>query len=332
MSARKQHSYARLATLLAALLVTLLATLLGAGCGGRSFGGTSSADAGLDGPFCEGAAKVAVGDARYGPVVVTSTAIVMDCCEGAALRFHSSAHLGFDLGVEIQAYAPWAPDDYDLGASPEGLSVWIHQAGTPIQTEHTLEGWLRVAPTGEPYVDPFVASICVTVTSPSDPLDGYQLFAQDVPIMPWDWYERFSIRLLADPLLSTPDVVDIPLDALVLDSPIVALANFDFYSQSTHTLHWGAWYTAQLQDYLPEVPVHGLPFVVMADDQRIYLGSLVTRESSVAFDHPVIVLEDLTATSATIAPGYPAATPQTPDPRADPRILQVLSEAGKLGP
>jgi hypothetical protein len=325
MSAPKQLSYTLLAVLFTALLC--------ASCGGRSFGGTSSVDAGLDGPFCEGAAKVGVGEARYGLVVVTSTAIVMDCCEGASLRFHSSAHLGFDLGVEIQAYAPWALDAYDLEATPGGLTVWIHEAGEPAQTEQALEGWLRVNYMGEPYRSPFLLSLCVTVTTPNDPLDGYQLFVQDVPVMPWDWYDRFSIWLLEDPLLDTPDVVDIPLDALALDdSPLVPLANVDFYSQSTHTLYWGAWYTGQLQDYLPQVPVYGLPFVVMADDQRIYLGAFVSGDSSVAFDHPVIVLDDMTATSATIAPGYPAATPPTPDPRADPRILQVLGEAGKLAP
>lgn len=315
------------------LLYAIALALLCAGCGGRSFGGQAAADGGLEGPFCEGTNKVGVGEDRYGPVTVTSTALVMDCCEGATLRFHSAAHLGFDVSVPIQAWINWVPGDYDLGAAPEGLDVQVHEAGVFDGPEQTLEGWLRVDFVGLPYEGPLVLSLCATVTSPQGPLDGYQLHAADVPIMPWSWYERFSIVLLEDPLLYTPDVVGIPLDALTLDdSPVVALANLDFYSQSTHTLHWESWYSEHLQSLLPEVPVYGLPFVVLADDQPIYLGSFVTSLSSESFDHPVIVLEDLTDSSATIASGYPAGAPPENDPRADPRILQILREAGKLAP
>lgn len=320
------------------VLCMIVAALLSAACGGRSRGGQFALDGGLDGgglegPFCEGVSKVGVGEDRYGPVTVTSTAIVMDCCEGAWLRFHSAAHLGFDVSVEIQAMLGWVAGDYDLGAAPGGLGVRVHQAGVFDGPEQTLEGWLRVDFAGQPYEDPLVLSMCATVTSANDPLDGYQLYAADVPIMAWSWYERFSIVLLEDPLLYTPDVVDIPLDALTLDdSPVVVLANLEYYSQSTHTLHWESWVTDSLRANLPAVPVYGLPFVVMADDEPIYLGSFVTSLSSESFDHPVIVLEDMTDSSATIASGYPAGSPSNPDPRADPRILEVLSEAGKLTP
>jgi hypothetical protein len=71
----------------------------------------------------------------------------------------------------------------------------------------------------------------------------------------------------------------------------------------------------------------GLPFVVVADDVRIYLGTFTSVISSISPAGPNLMTDDITSDELVIQPPWRGT-----DPRNDPRILQVLTETGRLVP
>ncbi len=79
------------------------------------------------------------------------------------------------------------------------------------------------------------------------------------------------------------------------------------------------------------VDLRGVPFVVEADGQRIYLGAFETSVSSIGIQGPEVMVEEI------VNDGYPIYPPPSfnslpPDLRNDPRIVKVFTEAGKVIP
>ena len=67
--------------------------------------------------------------------------------------------------------------------------------------------------------------------------------------------------------------------------------------------------------------------MVVVDGVRIYLGTFMSDISSIPPAGPVIVTDEITADGLAIQPPWTGT-----DPRNDPRIIQALTEAGKLVP
>lgn len=287
---------------------------------------------------CEGPAWAAGPAGEPRPVVVTSTRLVMDCCDGAVVHFHAAPFLGFDPVVMIRAWGAWpSPGTWDLAAMApdQALEVRIFPDGDDTQDEQRLKGWLRLEVEGEdPYASPLRLSLCVTSIQGGPEVEGVRLWVPSLPVMPWDWWERFGLHLLADPDLTPAQAAALPLEDLALDeAPRVSLGNLRFYERSTHTLRLEPWYGDQLTALLPEVGVSGLPFVVVVDQAPIYLGAFFTAFSSQTFGQPVIVLGDLEDGEVRIERAYPGpGAAEGTDPRGDPRLIELLEAAGKLAP
>jgi hypothetical protein len=88
---------------------------------------------------------------------------------------------------------------------------------------------------------------------------------------------------------------------------------------------------------IPRVPVQGLPFVVVANGQRIYLGTFFTGISSMSSAIPTIVVnkqimaKDQPKDVLVIDRGYPMDSfGKGTDPRDDPRIKSALASLNKL--
>ncbi len=284
--------------------------------------------------FCAGASKAFLGGKAADPAVVTSSMLAMNCCEGFVDRFHTKAQLGVDLEVMVRAFGALVSGDYVLPADAGGLQVGVGDADQPSWPGATASGTLRLeVPTTSD--QPTRATYCLQVDSPGDALDGARLYGSDVVLAPWSWESRFEVRLLADASLNAEQAEQQPLDSLVLasGSPLFGLMSLAWYDASNHIGHWDSWYSsATIINQLPNVGVYGLPFVVLADGQRIYLGAFMTAVSSVGLSMPVIVIEDMQQDSFRIDAGYPGGFPPSPDPRDDPRIASVLASAGKLVP
>lgn len=119
-----------------------------------------------------------------------------------------------------------------------------------------------------------------------------------------------------------------PLSTLALQ-PYAALdlGTIAYYRQGSHTVGFGdiEGIIPALTQQLPPVGVNGVPFVVVADGDPIYLGAFMTQLSSVLFDGPAVMVEEITDQGFAIS-----APPPGGDPRGDARIIQVMTEAGKL--
>jgi hypothetical protein len=79
-----------------------------------------------------------------------------------------------------------------------------------------------------------------------------------------------------------------------------------------------------------DVGVSGKEFVIVADGQRCYAGAFWTSFSSMSCDRPVIIVSS-EGPVFSIERAYPTAEfAQGEDLRGDPRILRVLTAAGKI--
>ncbi len=283
------------------------------------------------GEFCAPPDKASLDGVVVGQPAVTTSMLVMDCCEGFVARFHTKQSLGTDLSLMVRSFGMLASGDYVVPADAGGLEVSV-SAGDASWPAATAIGSLSLDAPG--WDQPTVASFCVTADAPGEPVDGARLFASDIVVAPWSWQNRFEVRLLADPAITAQQASQAPLETLVLAAgePLIHLMSIAWNEASTHTVQWDGWYSSEyVLNQLPPVGVAGLPFVVVADGERVYLGAFMTMSSSLALDLPVIVVEGMQERSFRIEDGYPAGSSGV-DPRGDPRIRNVLAESQKLVP
>jgi len=146
------------------------------------------------------------------------------------------------------------------------------------------------------------------------------------------------------------------VNSLVLaPQPILDLSNIDFVKQAIDCVIPGGasspcmWIGVDtavyrgstlldllVDDARPDrtISLDGVPFVVMADGQRIYMGAFITGLSSFAISGPEVFGEEIVEDGFPIYPPneHIMPGPAAPDLRSDPRILKVLTEAGRLVP
>ena len=136
-----------------------------------------------------------------------------------------------------------------------------------------------------------------------------------------------AIYTLQDTTLSAAAVWDKPLESLVLTSrPFLTAEDITSYTWSTHEFT----VTAPIDSQLATLKwVHGstggIPFVVVAGDERVYLGAFWYAYSSLIPQVPYIDVL-LFPHRIRSAPVGPAGE----DKRSDPRIYRVLKSIGVL--
>jgi len=283
------------------------------------------------GEFCAPPDKASLDGIVVGQPAVTTSMLVMDCCEGFVARFHTKPSLGTDLSLMVRSFGMLASGDYVVPTDAAGLEVSV-SAGDATWPAAAVIGSLHIDAPG--WDQPTVASFCVTADAPGEPIDGARLFASDVVVAPWSWQNRFEVRLLADPAITAQQASQVPLESLEIAAgePLIHLMSVAWYEASTHTVQWDGWNSSEyLLSQLPPVGVAGLPFVVLADGKPVYLGAFMTLVSSFALSMPVIVVESMQERSFRIDDGYPAGSSGV-DPRDDPRVRKVLEESQKLAP
>ncbi len=292
---------------------------------------TADTDQGLT-AFCQGsAAKVQRGSTVVSPAAVSSSELVLDCCMGVVARFHAADAIGARVDVLIRGMGGNPPaGDLDLANPPTGLAVNIASDGTMVTA--SLSGTVRLDRPAN-YVDPSHVSLCAEVHAPGSPLDGVRLYVSSFPVASLGAQDRLTFKLLSDPKVTAQTAATMPLASLVLATePVIRLSSIAWYEGGKHRAFWDQLATtAALRNKVGNVSTQGVPFVVEADGERIYLGTFYSLISSQTFAGPTIVMENLSADGFTIDPAYPAPITGA-DPRSDPRILKVLTEMGKLVP
>ncbi|MCA9733387.1 hypothetical protein KC799_14715 [candidate division KSB1 bacterium] len=138
----------------------------------------------------------------------------------------------------------------------------------------------------------------------------------------------FGIYLLADTTLTTADVKIFAIDELeVQEKPLISISSIQYYNWSEHiiTLTY-----AGAENYnrrnINVTSVCGWPFIVMVENEKIYLGNFYPPFSSIKYpDLPEIML--MNADTLQIRR---ASSQETKDKRTDRRIYSVLKRENKL--
>ena len=146
--------------------------------------------------------------------------------------------------------------------------------------------------------------------------------------------EPFAIYLVADEQITGSTVKNYDIDQLPLaELPIIAMADIDSYDWERHGINLeDEAYFRLVGIFMGGMPFSGVPFVVTSYQQPVYAGAFWTPYSSLSFDG-VAIMQPLDPAGQTIYInlGYPEEDNFTgEDPRSDPRILQVLEEAGLI--
>lgn len=277
------------------------------------------------GEFCSGdVAKIGVAGSVVLAPTLTTSPLIMNCCEGVVVAFHLGQQLGYNVLVTVRAFGAMQPGTYVLGDEPGGIEVsarkeFDNSEGNP------ATGTLRV---DTDYPEPRRLGFCLE-TPGGDVLGPLRMYVPQVLTAPYEWQSRWGLYLLSDPGITANDALEQPIGGLALASePIVHLMSIAYYEHATHKAVWGSWSTTQwLLNSLPQVGLEGLPFVLVAGGERIYVGAFTTAISSIMVDAPSIETMSIPEEGFTIQ-----APPMAPDPRSDPRILKVLAEAVKLAP
>jgi hypothetical protein len=255
------------------------------------------------------------------------------------MRLHTSESLGFDLQVVVSSsVGSFNAGNYVLDTGTNGWGAGLRTATESVNTQHHATGHLIVA--GDtPEVTPWQMGVCIQVDDTSTDLNGTQVYVPGVPMDYYDMRNRLGIWLLDDASTTAVAASQLPLDSLTLAAqPLISISYIEFVEQSTGwvALNSGMYSGDSLRGQLGQVNLYGLPFVVVADGARIYLGGFFPAISSVGIADPTVMVDNIngdgiTSDGFTINPPYLGPTPLS-DPRNDPRILKVLSETGRLAP
>jgi hypothetical protein len=301
--------------------------------------------------FCAGnATKVAFKNQTYSPAVTSKqTDPMLSCCIAYAARLHVHDALGSDLEVVVRIMGgAAAPGTYVLGDSSSSLAATLRPSwdgddgGWPADTALTGTASILGATASSA---PWQLGLCVAVDDPASSFAGLRIHVPGVNVAPGNWRNRFGIWQLADPSIDAATAEQSDLDSLVLAAePLVDLGDIDFVKlpppcpagSSSPCNMWVGLNTAFLsgsavQSDLGKVTLRGVPFVVVADEERIYLGSFTSLISSYAIAGPEVMVENIEPGGFPIMPPM-NLRPTSPDVRADPRIVKVLTEAGKAVP
>ena len=334
----------------ACVVLGAVVVLWGAGCGGKTTvaGGSTVGSGGTTGAggstgtggstpdlppmLCAGdVAKVQLGNQLISPAVVTTMELaLMSCCQVSGVRFHTRATLGFDVVAILRAWGMFETGEHDV-ADPGGL-IEAYVLNAPVLDlpwpEQEVAGTVEVL---DAYGSdqPWHVGLCLQLDAPGDALDALQLYVPSATVMPFSWAPRWGFWLLSDPSMDAVSAAQLPLSSLALGPVALDLMSIAYYREGDHRVGFGdiEGMIPALEQHLPPVGVNGVPFVVQADGDRIYLGAFMTQLSSVLFDGPVVVVEEIADQ------GFPIlAPPMGDDSRGDPRIIQVMAEAGKLTP
>ena len=288
--------------------------------------------------FCSGTqSKVQFGTQKQladAPATSYISNLILDCCMADGINLHTKSTLGFDLAVETL---------WSVGSS--GVSTGVFPLGTTsmqpmramVRTSTDSVSSAGVSADGTAtlfspfsYQDPFDLGLCLQLNRTETLLYGTLIYVPKVTIVPPSSSKRFQIFLLSDSTLRPDQVSGIPLDSLVLAQyPLLDLGSIAYVEESTDVigLNPGAKIGDSLRTKLTSLSIIAVPFVVLADGVRKFLGTFVSDVASATYPGPTIMIGTI-QTDAMSLRHLDSPT----DPLKDARIVSALTTTGKLVP
>jgi len=298
--------------------------------------------------FCVGSqSKVFhLGQTYEAPATSKQTDLYLDCCSAYAARVHTTQAVGMDFEVvlrlqgtgEIAGLLPLPSS----GRATATLRTKPESKDGGSTAEPTMVGSANIG--GQPFgSDAWTLGACVSVDDPASPFSGTRVYVPAVPVAPSGWASRLRFLSLKDTSIqvSSVEYKDIQTLDLATD-PMMDLMDIDFVdlesatcgAHGAPTCNWvglnlpflsGTTLASKIPGTAPS-----MPFVVEADGERIYLGVFQSINSAYAPRVARVGFEDIRDDGFPIYP--PPSTSAFTDLRNDPRIVKVLTEAGKLIP
>jgi len=144
--------------------------------------------------------------------------------------------------------------------------------------------------------------------------------------------EGLNFFLLKDSTLTTNEIMSVNINDLILaEYPILSYKDLRYYYWSDHSFVIDLPKANEIKNYCKNnISVRGIPFVVIVDKERIYVGSFWASYSSLApvFPHlEATYLPDQTPTTLSIKKSW---NDSDPDLRNDQRIYNSLNKYGLL--
>jgi hypothetical protein len=299
--------------------------------------------------FCVGSqSKVFYSGQTYeAPVTSKWTDPFLSCCILYAARLHTTPALGKDFELVL-----WSQGGSEttgvLHVGPSGGNVRVTLRTKPesndagLAGDPMMTGSVNIA--GKPFgSDAWTLGACVSVDDPASPFVGTRVYVPAVPVAPSNWASRLRFLPLKDTKIqvSSVEYKDIQTLDLATD-PMIDLMDIDFVDLETttcgahgaSTCNWVGLNSPFLSGttLVSEIPgtAPSMPFVVEADGERIYLGVFQSINSAYAPRVSRVGFEDIRDDGFPIYP--PPSTSTFADLRNDPRIVKVLTEAGKYVP
>lgn len=263
---------------------------------------------------------------RYGKLDGIPHTLVLHCGKGEVKELMTPKKRAFDWYVFV--VPPMIPDGGLDKTSPYKRYVTVNlNLGCNIQlSEIKVPGNVTVKPGKE--IEKFIRAheaMFPNTANPPEPSISNN-GARPAP-------SSVSIYLAEDEKLNAIDALKIDLGEIKLQSmPLLTLDDLVCYSWKDHSFKL----TQEAIAKLPKPQVFGVPFVLVANGQRIYLGAFWTHASSASFPNPVICTDPFLLPSQgnrfIIERAYPGVTPDLPkdDPRDSALVREAFKAAGKL--
>jgi len=298
--------------------------------GAAERGGASNPD-----EFCQGdESKVSYqGQVISAPATNYESSLVLDCCMAYGVNLHTKPALDFDFAVEIVWFVGSGADPgiYQIGESDCPFYASVRPSTDTSIFGQTTSGTGQLL-SAHSFTEPWDFGFCLEVTDESSALLGTRLYVPRITIPEYPPWSRLQFFLLSDPTITPIQASTTPLDSLTLATqPWLDLGSVAYFDQGNHEvgLNPGQKLGQVLVSRVGADTI-ALPFVVVADGVRIYMGSVGTLLSAAASNQPVgpvIITDDITDDSLTILAPWNGT-----DSRDDPRILNALEETSRLIP
>jgi hypothetical protein len=280
--------------------------------------------------YCTGSdSKVTyLGQTVSAPATSYQSGLYLNCCMSYGVNLHSFASLGLDFQVEVLLSMNLSAGDYEVGTG-------IFRVRAPVRSSNDSAQAYTNNASGNVHISGDVSmaqawnfGLCLEVIDASSALLGTRIYVPSVVGDTYQVHKRFAIYLLQDSSITALNAAAVALDSLVLAAqPLVDLGGIAYVEKATTRIGFNP--GQKLGDSIRTslgYPL-GLPFVVLADGVRIYLGTFASTLSSISPVGPFITTDDITADGWVIQASRTGA-----DLRNDARILQVLGETGRLVP
>lgn len=309
----------------------------GMGAAGTGIGTAGSAGAALA-AFCSGSINMVAYQGQVLSPSATSfeSLTPLSCCMTYGIALHSSPQLGFDLqltvieyGMSTRAAGDYAVADNSTSASPFRVSIAKLGDNAALFTSMTA-GSLRLIG-NPPMTSPWAMGVCLQVNDLASPFAGTRVYVPQVAMSTYGDFKRLQIYRLADATLTPSQAASSQLATLALAAtPWLSLSGIVSVERSTGVVELSTGYKSgeTLRSALSDVTLTGAPFIVTADGIPIYLGTFFRSISSMSPVGPVIMVDEISSGQFQISPPMQGGS----DPRFDSRIVQVLTETGRIVP